>query len=383
MIETNTATENIQREAAIVAKPNLDALSSADFPEYAGIIPEQPKVEEVKKEEPIDADAPAEIKLEEEKKPVVEEVKVEEKKEEELVLEGVKPLELTLETTGPEEGSWLALAKEVGLEGVEEDSFDAIKDALTKPLLEKIETMDNKKMEDYFHDLSPKVRMYIELEKAGISLEQAEAPLKQIQSYRNMSSVELYRQELTEKIEQVRDLSDTDKDWIDSEVAKKVESGDVEHEAKRIHLGLDAWEKQVTTEQNQIIEKYKANKDNFLTSQRNEEVASVTKAMNDMSTLMGKTIPEDIRKQLGVNYSKGEYDQLLKDPQAIAEFIAYKKLGNQITKNIETESFNKGKLEQAKKLHNTPPVTTGGAGTQLATRTGDGNLDNLTAADFV
>ena len=101
-----------------------------------------------------------------------------------------------------------------------------------------------------------------------------------------------------------------------------------------------------------------------------------------MSSLMGKTIPEDIRKQLGVNYSKGEYDQLLKDPQAIAEFIAYKKLGQQITKNIETESFNKGKLEQAKKLHNTPPVTTGGAGSQLVAKTGDGNLDNLTAADF-
>lgn len=375
MTETNTATENIQREAAIVAKPNLDALSSADFPEYAGIIPEQPKVEEVKKEEPIDTDAPAEIKLEEEKKPVVEEVKVEEKKEEELVLEGVKPLELTLETTEPEEGSWLAVAKAKGLE-ITEDSVEAYDEAIIKPYVEKLEAIQTKKVEEYLTDVDPKIRMQIELNKAGLSFEEINAPLENIAKFLSLDDTALYREDLLAR------YSKAAPEWIDAEVEKAVESGQVSHEATRIRLELDAVKVGIDEERNQIIEKYKANKDNFLTSQRNEEVASVTKAMNDMSSLMGKTIPEDIRKQLGVNYSKGEYDQLLKDPQAIAEFIAYKKLGQQITKNIETESFNKGKLEQAKKLHNTPPVTTGGAGSQLVTKTGDGNLDNLTAADF-
>lgn len=375
MTETNTATENIQREAAIVAKPNLDALSSADFPEYAGIIPEQPKVEEVKKEEPIDTDAPAEIKLEEEKKPVVEEVKVEEKKEEELVLEGVKPLELTLETTEPEEGSWLAVAKAKGLE-ITEDSVEAYDEAIIKPYVEKLEAIQTKKVEEYLTDVDPKIRMQIELNKAGLSFEEINAPLENIAKFLSLDDTALYREDLLAR------YSKAAPEWIDAEVEKAVESGQVSHEATRIRLELDAVKAGINEERNQIIEKYKANKDNFLTSQRNEEVASVTKAMNDMSSLMGKTIPEDIRKQLGVNYSKGEYDQLLKDPQAIAEFIAYKKLGQQITKNIETESFNKGKLEQAKKLHNTPPVTTGGAGSQLVTKTGDGNLDNLTAADF-
>lgn len=375
MTETNTATENIQREAAIVAKPNLDALSSADFPEYAGIIPEQPKVEEVKKEEPIDADAPAEIKLEEEEKPVVEEVKVEEKKEEELVLEGVKPLELTLETTEPEEGSWLAVAKAKGLE-ITEDSVEAYDEAIIKPYVEKLEAIQTKKVEEYLTDVDPKIRMQIELNKAGLSFEEINAPLENIAKFLSLDDTALYREDLLAR------YSKAAPEWIDAEVEKAVESGQVSHEATRIRLELDAVKAGIDEERNQIIEKYKANKDNFLASQRNEEVASVTKAMNDMSSLMGKTIPEDIRKQLGVNYSKGEYDQLLKDPQAIAEFIAYKKLGQQITKNIETESFNKGKLEQAKKLHNTPPVTTGGAGSQLVTKTGDGNLDNLTAADF-
>lgn len=375
MTETNTATENIQREAAIVAKPNLDALSSADFPEYAGIIPEQPKVEEVKKEEPIDADAPAEIKLEEEKKPVVEEVKVEEKKEEELVLEGVKPLELTLETTEPEEGSWLAVAKAKGLE-ITEDSVEAYDEAIIKPYVEKLEAIQTKKVEEYLTDVDPKIRMQIELNKAGLSFEEINAPLENIAKFLSLDDTALYREDLLAR------YSKAAPEWIDAEVEKAVESGQVSHEATRIRLELDAVKAGIDEERNQIIEKYKANKDNFLTSQRNEEVASVAKAMNDMSSLMGKTIPEDIRKQLGVNYSKGEYDQLLKDPQAIAEFIAYKKLGQQITKNIETESFNKGKLEQAKKLHNTPPVTTGGAGSQLVAKTGDGNLDNLTAADF-
>ena len=375
MTETNTATENIQREAAIVAKPNLDALSSADFPEYAGIIPEQPKVEEVKKEEPIDADAPAEIKLEEEKKPVVEEVKVEEKKEEELVLEGVKPLELTLETTEPEEGSWLAVAKAKGLE-ITEDSVEAYDEAIIKPYIEKLEAIQTKKVEEYLTDVDPKIRMQIELNKAGLSFEEINAPLENIAKFLSLDDTALYREDLLAR------YSKAAPEWIDAEVEKAVESGQVSHEATRIRLELDAVKVGIDEERNQIIEKYKANKDNFLTSQRNEEVASVAKAMNDMSSLMGKTIPEDIRKQLGVNYSKGEYDQLLKDPQAIAEFIAYKKLGQQITKNIETESFKKGELKKKKKLHNTPPVTTGGAGSQLVAKTGDGNLDNLTAADF-
>ena len=294
MTETNTATENIQREAAIVAKPNLDALSSADFPEYAGIIPEQPKVEEVKKEEPIDADAPAEIKLEEEKKPVVEEVKVEEKKEEELVLEGVKPLELTLETTEPEEGSWLAVAKAKGLE-ITEDSVEAYDEAIIKPYIEKLEAIQTKKVEEYLTDVDPKIRMQIELNKAGLSFEEINAPLENIAKFLSLDDTALYREDLLAR------YSKAAPEWIDAEVEKAVESGQVSHEATRIRLELDAVKAGIDEERNQIIEKYKANKDNFLTSQRNEEVASVAKAMNDMSSLMGKTIPEDIKKQLGVN----------------------------------------------------------------------------------
>jgi len=379
MTETNLATENIQRDAAIVAKPNLDALSSADFPEYAGIIPTQEvKVEEVKKEEIIEEGAPKDIVLEE-NKPVVEEVKevVEEvKKEEELILDGVKPLELTLETTEPEEGSWIAYAKNEGLEIVE-DTPEAYIEAKTKPLLEQIETIKNAKSEEYLSDIDPKIRMEIELNKSGMSYEQIKAPLENIAKFVAMDDTALYREDLLTRYDKAT------AEWIDAEVEKAIESGQVTHEATRIRLELNAAKEHIELQREQIVEKYKANKDSFLASQRTQEIESVTKAMNDMSSLMGKSIPEDIRKQLGVNYSKGEYDQILKDPKAIAEFIAYKKLGQQITKNIETESFNKGRLESAKKLHNTPPVDAGGAGTPLQTnKTGDKNFDNLSAEDF-
>ena len=243
MTETNTATENIQREAAIVAKPNLDALSSADFPEYAGIIPEQPKVEEVKKEEPIDADAPAEIKLEEEKKPVVEEVKVEEKKEEELVLEGVKPLELTLETTEPEEGSWLAVAKAKGLE-ITEDSVEAYDEAIIKPYIEKLEAIQTKKVEEYLTDVDPKIRMQIELNKAGLSFEEINAPLENIAKFLSLDDTALYREDLLAR------YSKAAPEWIDAEVEKAVESGQVSHEATRIRLELDAVKAGIDEERN-------------------------------------------------------------------------------------------------------------------------------------
>lgn len=369
------ATENIQREAEIVArKPDLSLLSAADFPDYEDLAP-QPKAEETIKEEPIvekTEEATNDLTLGEEKieeKP--EEVKLEVAEE---VIE--QPLTLDGDQNEPEEGSWKALAKLDNIE-LADDSYEAYKEALTKPLIDKLAAVDNKKMEDYFVDIDPEIRMKIELNRAGMSLQEIDAPLQNIAKFQAMSDVELYREDLMMRYPQAT------QEWIDSDVEKAVENGQAVHESTRIRFDLENAKNGIVQDRENIIEKYRVNKDNFLVSKRNEEVASVTKAMNDMSTLMGKSIPEDIRKQLGVNYSKGEYDQLLKDPKAIAEFIAYTKLGQQISKNIEAESYSKGKLEITKKLHNIPPVETGGAARSTVTHTeGKGPLDKLTAADF-
>lgn len=370
------ATENIQREAEIVAKkPDLSLLSAADFPDYEDLAP-QPKAEEIVKEELIvekSEEATNDLTLETEK---VEEKPIEEKKEE--VAGEVIETALTLDETQneQEEGSWKALAK---LENIElaDDSYEAYKEALTKPLIDKLAAVDNKKMEDYFVDIDPEIRMKIELNRAGMSLEEIDAPLQNIAKFQAMSDVELYREDLLMRYPQAT------QEWIDSDVEKAVENGQVGHESTRIRFDLENAKNGIVQQHQDIIEKYKVNKDNFLASKRSEEIASVTKAMNDMSTLMGKSIPEDIRKQLSVNYGKGEYDQILKDPKAIAEFIAYNKLGKQISKNIEAESYNKGKLEITKKLHNIPPVETGGAARSTTIQTeGKGPLDKLTAADF-
>ncbi len=370
-----------QRDAEVATfKPNFDLLSTDATLNGSVEAPKEEIKEEVKVEEQKEEIIESEIKLDEE--PKKEEVK-EESLKEEVVSEDVLTLSDEASLEEATEDSWIALAKADGLE-IAEDSLDAYKDALLKdkvePLEKKLAELDSKKMEEYFHDLDPELRMKIELQKAGMTLEEIEAPLKKISHYKSMSAVELYREDLTAKIEQVRELTDMDRAWIDAEIEKKVESGDVEHEAKRIQLELDAVEKQIVSERQQIIEKYKSNKDNFLAQRNKEQAESVIKSLNEINDFMGSPLAPETKKGLTERFNNGKYDSVFNDPAMKAKFIAFVELGEKAVKIIEAKSYNKGKLEIANKLHNTPPVITGGAGINM-TNTIEGNFERL-AADF-
>lgn len=383
MTETTTAIENAQRDAAVIAKPDLSLLSSEltmeDFPGYSN----DTKPNVLEKKETITESVEAktepvveEIKLEEIKS--TEEVKLEEKEGEVKVDEKIEFEEtpLSLESTSePAEGSWKAIAKLEGIE-IPEDSYESLKEALIAPLREQLEQAKSLTKETLLAELDPEHRMYMELAETGMSYENIVLPLIKIEQYKALNDVELYREDLLAR------YPNATSEWIDADVEKAVENGQTSHDAARIRMELDEQSNLIKSERQEIIEKYKVNKANFLDNQRTQETESVTKAMNDMSTFMGKTIPKELTKQMAVNYSKGEYNQILKDPQAIAEFIAYKKLGEQIRKNIVAENYAKGKLESAKQMHNIPPIETGGASRSTTTKQGDGNFDNLTAADF-
>lgn len=375
--ETITANDT-QRDAEVATfKPNFELLSTDATLNGQVEAPKEEVKEEVKTENKPEEVVESEIKLDEEKpaevKEEVKETPKEETKEE-------KPVEdnLTLDDEKSEEapeGSWIAYAKAEGIE-LTEDTPEAYIAAKIEPLQKQLAEVDNKKMEDYFHDLDPKTRMEIELQKTGMTLEEINAPLQNIESYRKLSPVELYREDLTAKIEQVRELTQTDKEWIDAEIAKKVESGDIEHEAKRINLELDTIEKQILSERQQIIEKYKANKDNYAAQKSKEQSESVIKSLNEIKDFMGSPLAPETVKGLTERYNNGKYSNLLNDPTEIAKFIAFKELGEKAMKNIEAKSYTKGKLEIANKLHNTPPKEKGGAGTNM-TETIDGNFEKL------
>lgn len=374
MPEEVIATENTTREAEVVAqKPNLDALSNDTF---LNQFDAKPIVEEPKKEEPLE-EADKIIKdetLELEEK--TEEPKVEEVKEADVKDElSLDPEELTLaeDSAEPEEGTWKYIAKQDGLD-IAEDSYEAFKEAVTKPLIEKLESLDNKKMEDYFHDLDPKIRMEIELNKSGMSYDDIKKPLEDIAKYKSLSNVELYREDLMAK------YTTATQEWIDAEVEKMVSiDGAIDHEATRIKMELDAIEQDIVNSRNEIIEKYKVNSENYLNEKRKVENESVVKALNEIPELIGSPINAETKKKLAENVNSGKYDQLFNDPALKAEFIMYHQLKGQVKKAHESavaKSYAKGKLDISKELHNTPPLEKGGAG-RVETQTGTGAFDKL------
>jgi hypothetical protein len=355
--------ENTQREVETAVKPNFDLLSTDSY--INGEVPVAAKEEvkeEVKSEKPEEV-IESEMKLDEEKpsEEVKEEVKegVEDEVKEEVIDENT-PLTLDEDSTQEEEGDWIVYAKSEGLE-IAENTVEAYIEAKTAPLKEEIGKAKALTKEALFSELAPEQRMYMELADAGYTHDEIVNPLKNIEKYKSMDSVALYREDLTIKIEQIRPLTDTDIAWIDQEIEKKVESGEVEHEATRIRLELDAAEKQIVSQRAEIIEKYKANKENSLLQARKAESESVTKALNELSVFMNQPLAPEVKKGLTERYNNGKYDQLMKDPNEIAKFIAYKELGEKAVKSIEAKSYNKGKLEYANKMHNTPPLEKGGA----------------------
>jgi len=76
---------------------------------------------------------------------------------------------------------------------------------------------------------------------------------------------------------------------------------------------------------------------------------------------MNQPLAPEVKKGLTERYNSGKYDQLMKDPSMVSKFIAFVELGEKAVKSIEAKSYNKGKLEYANKMHNTPPLEKGGA----------------------
>jgi hypothetical protein len=360
--------DNTQRDAEVTAfKPNFDFLSS-DANLNGEIKTEAPK-EEVKEEAKID-NKPEEV-VEKEMfldEPAKEEFKEETKTEstEDRPLEDALTLDDELSSDSGE--GWIAYAKSEGLD-IAEDTPEAYIEAKIAPYKAELESVKSLTKESLFADMAPEHRMYMELADTGLSHDQIVAPLENIKHYKAMSDVELYREDLMLKYPAAT------QEWIDMDVEKAVDSGQVTHDATRVRLELDAAEQNITAERQQIIEKYKANRETFTAERSKMESESVKKALNEMSDFMSSPLAPETKKGLTERYNNGKYDQLLKDPIMIAKFIAFNELGEKAVKNIEAKSYNKGKLEIANKLHNTPPRQSGGAGTNMTQV--EGNFERL------
>lgn len=372
-----------KRDAEVVTAPkaNLSLLSNEPWLQE-NVNTFEPKKEEAKTTEVIEKKNEEEIKatgeLEVTKTP--EEIEAEKSAETAKVDEVLKiddaPLEIEADKDEIPEDSWLALAKSKNLE-IAEDTLEAYEAAVTAPLLAQIEQAKTAKVEDYLAEIDPQIRMEIELNKAGLSYEDIKAPLENIARYRSMNPVELVREDLTLKISNIRELTDEDKAFIDAEIEKKVESGEINHDHKRLMLVLDESEKQVKDEQQSIIDRYKINNAKQLEEKRSNEIASVSKALSETPSFMGSVVAKESLEAMAKKYSDGKYDHILNDPAKKAEFIMYHELGKKAYDAAIAKSKAEGHLKVVKELHNTPPVDKLGAGVSTTTHETKTGLQKL------
>lgn len=373
-----------KRDAEVVTAPkaNLSLLSNEPWLQE-NVNTFEPKKEEAKTTEVIEKKNEEEIKATGELEVTKTPEEIEAEKSAETAKLEEKPLTieetpLTIEADKDEipEDSWLALAKSKNLE-IAEDTLEAYEAAVTAPLLAQIEQAKTAKVEDYLAEIDPQIRMEIELNKAGLSYEDIKAPLENIARYRSMNPVELVREDLTLKISNIRELTDEDKAFIDAEIEKKVESGEINHDHKRLMLVLDENEKQVKYEQQSIIDRYKINNAKQLEEKRSNEIASVSKALSETPSFMGSVVAKESLEAMAKKYSDGKYDHILNDPAKKAEFIMYHELGKKAYDAAIAKSKAEGHLKVVKELHNTPPVDKLGAGVSTTTHETKTGLQKL------
>jgi arsenate reductase-like glutaredoxin family protein len=366
--------QNAEREVQAAQKPDFSLLSNDPLLNSdLGVTTIEQKQPEVKQEEKPEEKA-AELTLEKEKEVVSEEKPIEEAKEEGEKVEELKLDEapLVLDEKPLEEGSWQYVAKELGIEGMTEDTPQAFIEAVATPLKQEIEALKAQKIDEFLVDVDPEIKLEVYLAKTGMTKEEIRQPFIQANNFRTMDPVALVRADLEAQYD-----GKAKPEWIDSEMEALVsKDGAIEHERERILMQVETKLESIVAERQELYNKYNTEKEAYTNNQKKQEVEAISKSLNDMSTFMGKPLPEEIRKQMSANYAKGQYNDLLNDQQAKAEFIVWKKLGSQIQKNIEAESYNRGRSEITKKLHNTPPLETGGAG-KSTTQEVKGNFDKL------
>lgn len=355
--------ENTERDVQVATPPKADLSKLAtepglqiDFGQPKPVEEQKPNVEESKEEVKETTNPESELTVEntDTEKKEGEETTEEVKLDEETVLK----LEDESVQNETEEGSWIAYAKAEGLE-ITEDTPEAYIAAKIQPLEQKIEEVKNQKLEELLHDVDPEIRMEIELNKSGLSLQDIKAPLENIARYKSMSDVELYREDLTLR------YPNATQEWIDADVEKAVESGQIAHDAVRLRLDLDNLEAQIKQDRQQIVEKYRENNAKFLESKRSSEIESVTKALNEIPSFMGAVIAPESKQIMARKYSEGKYDQILNDPNKRAEFIMYHELGKKAYEAAIAKSEAKGKLSVTKHLSNVPPVENLGSGKSI------------------
>ncbi len=277
------------------------------------------------------------------------------------------------------EGTWLRVAQDLKIEGVNEDTFDAFKAALEKPLVEQIEALKTNAKVDYLATLKPETATALKLIEMGIKEEQLFAPTREIDNYLAMTPEQLVRADLEERRKQGEAWTD---DLIDAKMEelladpKKLQLADFE-----LRTILENSKKETIEQRTQLVQQFEKQKEAAALKQKEQETIQFEQTLNTVSKFMDVDIKPEIKQAIITKYRNGGYDNDFSSPKAKVDLILNKELGTQLIKSIRNTEFQKGLEKATKGLLNVPPVINSNAGSKVDPSKQLTNIDPWAAAE--
>lgn len=314
-------------------------------------IEEKPKLES--KEEEVATDESAEFKL------------PDEKEEEKLA-----------PTTEQEaESSWKELAKPLGIE-LAEDTYEAYTTAVNNTIEAKVATakelamVDAQKAVEEKFAKTPEAKQLLEFLNNNGTFEEYIKPTAEIEKLQALSDSELVAKDL--------ELRGWDSDKIDSYIEDRIEKGKLDLDAYELRKILDTNKANITQERVAAQKEYVQKEQLRVKEAMEKDTNQIREALGKTNEFMDTKIGDKHKNFVMQKYEKGEYQELFKNPEAVAEFLLYKEFGKQGIENLKGKSFQNGKETIAKKLHNVPPKSNaGGKRIETQVKSHIGNVEAL------
>lgn len=272
-----------------------------------------------------------------------------------------------------EEGTWIRVAQDLKIDGVTEDTFDAFKAALEKPLIEKIQTLETNSKVDYLATLKPETATALKLMEMGIKEEELFAPTREIDNYLTLENAALVRADL--------EASGWKVEMIDAEMELLTSKNLIDHQADKIRLTLNETKTEIVNNRNQLLQQFETQKEAAVLKQKEQEDIQFEQTLNTVSKFMDVDIKPEIKQAIITKYRNGGYDNDFKTAKTKVDYVLNKELGQQLIKSIRNTEFQKGQETVTKKLLEVPPLLNGGAGSKVDLSKQLTNNDNWAAIE--
>ncbi len=249
------------------------------------------------------------------------------------------------------------------------DTEDAYLDYQVKLIKDAEEKASQYSIETELSKLTPEARLVIDLNKAGVTLEEYQAPFIEVQNLKAMSDEALIRMKYENK-------KGWDKDMVDRKVEEIIEEGKSEIEAKIIRDDLNNYEQTIQDQHKQKLNQYTEQQKQVQQQARQKESAFIKHELDKVTTYMDRKLGDDVKAILHNELTSGKYDNMPGTPAEKVGYALYRKFGEQGIKYMKDRVLEQLTKEKLQTQHNTPSVSGGPANRTQHVSTKQG-LDKL------